>query len=75
MESYSIRDARDHLETLIEDARQGKTVLILDEHEHAVRLVPVAVTSKPRKGGSARGQIKMAEDFDAPLADFDDYME
>jgi uncharacterized protein (DUF433 family) len=29
---------------------------------------------KPRQFGSARGQIRMAEDFDAPLDDFEDYM-
>lgn len=74
MERYSLRDAQDHLQKLIEDAQHGKTVLILDEHERAVQLVPVA-TTKPRKAGSARGQIKMAADFDAPLSDFDEYTE
>lgn len=32
-------------------------------------------TQKPRpQFGSARGLIRMAEDFDEPLADFEDYM-
>lgn len=29
---------------------------------------------QPRKAGSAEGQVKMADDFDAPLPDFDEYM-
>jgi antitoxin (DNA-binding transcriptional repressor) of toxin-antitoxin stability system len=68
MQRYSLRDAQDQLPKLIEDAQQGATILILDENEQAVQLVPVA-TAKPRKAGSARGQIKIAPDFDAPLSD------
>jgi len=73
MERYSLREAQDHLAQLISDARQGKTVLILDDDEGAVQLVPVTATPKPRKAGSARGKIKMAADFDAPLSDFDEH--
>jgi antitoxin (DNA-binding transcriptional repressor) of toxin-antitoxin stability system len=69
MDRYSLRDAQAHLQQLIDDARQGKTVLILDENEQAVQLVPVATAQKPRKAGSARGLIKMSDDFDAPLTD------
>jgi len=29
--------------------------------------------SEPRQPGSARGQISIADDFDAPLNDFDQY--
>jgi Protein of unknown function (DUF2281) len=32
-------------------------------------------TSKRRQSGSAKGQIWMAPDFDAPLEDFQEYME
>lgn len=74
MERYTLHDAEGQLAKLIEDARQGKTVLILDESEQAVQLVPVAI-AKPRKAGSARGQIRMSPDFDAPLPDFDEYIE
>jgi antitoxin (DNA-binding transcriptional repressor) of toxin-antitoxin stability system len=75
MEQYSLRDAQHHLKKLIDDAQHGKTILILDENDRAVQLVPVGTGIKPRKAGSARGQIKMADDFDAPLSDFGEYME
>lgn len=64
MERYSLRDAQDHLQKLIDDAQHRKTVLILDDSNQAVQLIPVNVASKPRKAGSARGQIRMADDFD-----------
>jgi antitoxin (DNA-binding transcriptional repressor) of toxin-antitoxin stability system len=74
-QQYSLRDAQDRLKKLVDDAQHGKTVLILDENDRAVQLVPVVATAKPRKAGSARGQIKMTSDFDAPLSDFGEYME
>lgn len=74
MERYSLRDAQDHLKKLINDAQGGKVVLILDENDRAVQLVPVADAARSRKAGSARGQIRISADFDAPLSDFDEYM-
>lgn len=75
MERYSVREAQDYLPKLISDARHGKTILIMGEDDQVVQLVPVPTPPKLRKAGSARGLIKMASDFDAPLADFDEYME
>lgn len=75
MEQYSLRDAQDHLKKLLDDAQHGRTVVILDEDNRAVQLVPVVANAMPRKAGSARGMIRMAPDFEAPLSDFDEYME
>ncbi len=33
----------------------------------------MSVNTQPRVPGSARGQVRMADDFDAPLSDFGDY--
>lgn len=73
MEQYSLQEAQDHLKELITNAQQGKTIVILDENNQAVRLVPLNTMSKPRKAGSAKGLIKMADDFDTQLSDFDEY--
>lgn len=75
MERYSVQEAQEHLPQLITDAQQGKTIFILDEDEKAVQLVPVPVIPKPRQAGSARGLVKMAPDFDAPLTDFGEYLD
>ena len=74
MERYSLKDAQNHLQELIDEAQDGKVILIEDEHERIVQLVPYTQYG-PRKAGSARGQIKMAANFDAPIADFDEYVE
>lgn len=73
MERYSLRDAQANLEKLIDDAQQGRTVLIMDEQQRAVRLVPVTESqgAGSRLAGSTKGLIWMPEDFDAPLPDFD----
>ncbi|MEM6530371.1 MAG: DUF2281 domain-containing protein [Chloroflexota bacterium] len=76
MNQYSLKDAQEHLKQLIDDAQNGKTVVITVEDNRAVKLVPVTepIVRKPRQAGSARGKIWMADDFDAPLSDFDEYM-
>jgi antitoxin (DNA-binding transcriptional repressor) of toxin-antitoxin stability system len=75
MEQYSLQDAQAQLQHLIDQARQGKKVYILDDNQQAVALIPVPQTRKPRRAGSARGRIRMSDDFDAPLSDFDAYTE
>jgi antitoxin (DNA-binding transcriptional repressor) of toxin-antitoxin stability system len=49
-------------------------VLITRDDEQAVQLVPVARAKRRRKAGSAQGLIVMSDDFDAPLADFEEYI-
>ena len=73
MKRYSLRTAESSLRDLFYDARQGRTIVIFDEEGREVELVaPPKVTPQPLKAGSARGLIKMAEDFDEPLEDFAD---
>lgn len=73
---YTLSDAQHHLSELIANAVKGETILIQSEDNILVQLVPIKKSSqKPREPGSARGQIKMAEDFDAPLTDFNEYIE
>jgi antitoxin (DNA-binding transcriptional repressor) of toxin-antitoxin stability system len=49
-------------------------VVIARDNKPVARLVPLAGHGQTRVPGSAKGQIlKIAADFDAPLADFKDY--
>jgi len=71
MKRYSLLTAESSFRDLFYDARQGGTVVIFDEGGHEVELVATPkVIPQPLKAGSARGLIKMAEDFDEPLEDF-----
>lgn len=62
------------LENLIDAALRGEPVFIECDDKALVQLVPLKQKFHPRKAGSAKGLIKMSDDFDAPLDDFAEYM-
>ena len=76
MKNYTVESAIENFEELMEQAQQGLTVYIIGtdgrEYELVLKRMPV---NKPRKPGSARGRVKIADDFDAPLPQFEPYME
>jgi antitoxin (DNA-binding transcriptional repressor) of toxin-antitoxin stability system len=60
----------------VDRALGGDDVVITREDHAAVRLVPVdngGATSRPIVGAAKGTVLFMADDFDAPLDDFDDY--
>jgi antitoxin (DNA-binding transcriptional repressor) of toxin-antitoxin stability system len=75
MQQIPLLEAAEHLPELAEAAINGETVVIMLDSERSVQIVPVESKRRvPRKAGSAAGQITFADDFDAPLPDFDEYM-
>lgn len=46
---------------------------VLDFVQFLERKHQASALRQPRQPGSARGQVWIAEDFDAPLSDFQDY--
>jgi antitoxin (DNA-binding transcriptional repressor) of toxin-antitoxin stability system len=75
MQRVSLDEAKTRLQDLVDAALRGETVSIAVDDDRAVQLVPTVRRRRQRKFGSARGQIWMADDFDAPLEDFKEYME
>ena len=80
MTQVTLDEAKEQLPALIEAALDGEEVLIT-RNGKAVRLVPQETageqSDQPRpRFGSAKGLITyIADDFDAPLEDFKEYME
>jgi antitoxin (DNA-binding transcriptional repressor) of toxin-antitoxin stability system len=74
MEAFSLEEAQNRLDDLVQDALQGKAVYIQLNDQQIVQLVPLPTKRQARKMGSARNLITMSPDFDAPLSDFDEYM-
>lgn len=72
MLTIPIDEAQARLPELFREAARGSDVVITGEDGAAIRLVPVQVHGQPRFG-SARGLFTMADDFDAPLEDFEPY--
>lgn len=80
MIQVTMDEAKDKLPDLVAAVRQGETVFIETGEEgntDAIQLVAVPRRARrPRRAGSAKGLILyMADDFDAPLEDFREYME
>ena len=69
----NIAEAKARLSELVDRAARGEEVLIARDHKPVARLVPAGRAPGPRKPGSARGQVRMAEDFYDVPPDFDDY--
>ena len=64
-------EAATQLPRLLEEVRRGKEFVITQDSQPLARLSPVTL---PRQPGSARGILTyVAEDFDAPLDDFQEY--
>lgn len=67
-------EAQKNLPELVQSAIEGDEVIIwLNDKKH-VQLIPVAHPKRNAKFGSAKGLIHIADDFDAPLEDFNEYM-
>jgi len=66
MQLANIHLAKTQLSQLISRALAGEEVIIARAGEPLVRLVPVQQDTSPRRGGQFRGQIWIADDFDAP---------
>lgn len=70
----TLDEARLHLLDLIEAAIKGDEVVIIKNNQQAVRLVPVEPARRKPRFGSAADLVTVADDFDAPLDDFREYM-
>ena len=62
------------LRELVEEATRSGEVVLTSEGEAVAKIVPLRATRAPRKPGSARGLIHMADDFDETPEDFREYM-
>jgi prevent-host-death family protein len=73
--TVNIHAAKTHFSQLLERVARGEEVVIAKAGKPVARLVPIEPAAEPRRPGSARGQGRVSDDFDAPmpegfLADF-----
>ena len=76
MLQVTIHEAKTHLSKLIQKALAGEEVIIAKGKQPLVKLVVLPEARPQRRIGGAKGMITfIADDFEAPLEDFQDYME
>lgn len=75
MHLVTIHEAKTNLSRLIQAALAGEEVVIAKGKQPLVKLVVMPELRQQRRIGGAEGIILfMADDFDAPLEDFSEYM-
>lgn len=63
----NIYEAKTQLSKLVDEAAAGREVVIAKAGVPRARLVPLAAPRRRRRPGGAKGRIRIAADFDAPL--------
>ena len=70
---YRKRWGSSRLAELFEETANDEEVIITQDDGSAFQIVPLGQTKPQPTFGSAKGLIKMSEDFDEPLEDFKGY--
>src|SRR3954471_17850438 len=75
--TVSLEEARARLAELIDRVAPGDEIVITRQNEQVAKLIPQPQPPRtPRRPGTLKDAILyMADDFDAPLDDFKEYME
>jgi prevent-host-death family protein len=74
MYQVNIHEAKTHFSKLLRDVQNGNEVIIAKGNKPIAKLVSIQKSNRKRKIGTAKGKVRIADDFDAPLDDFKDYM-
>jgi prevent-host-death family protein len=72
--AIDVSHAQARLPELVQQAARGEDVILTEGGEPIARIIPIQRAHERREFGSARGLIHMADDFDAPLDDFREYI-
>lgn len=73
--AVDVKDLESRALELVDQAAGGEEVVLTRNGEPIAKLIPFTGTRPvKRRAGSAKGLIEMADDFDAPLEDFREYM-
>jgi antitoxin (DNA-binding transcriptional repressor) of toxin-antitoxin stability system len=76
MPTVTIKQAQAHLPERIQHLNIGDELVITENNLPVARLARTEPKQLwPCRAGSAKGRVRMAADFDAPLPDFVEYSE
>jgi prevent-host-death family protein len=75
MTVVNIHEAKTHLSRLLRRISRGEEIVIARSGKPVAKIVPFGSPEGGRHLGRDAGRIILADDFDAPIEDFQDYME
>ena len=75
MLQVNVHEAKTHLSKLIQKVVDGEEVIIARGNQPIIKLVLIEKLKPKRRLGTAKGKIKISDDFDEPLEDFEEYMQ
>ncbi len=64
---YNLYEAKTSLSRLVDRAANGEEIILSKAGKPMAKLVPFHRPAAPRQPGGWEGQIRISEDFDAPL--------
>lgn len=74
MQVIDVEEAKTSLGDLLDAAIRGQEIILTRDAKPVAKLIPL-VQRRPRpQFGSAKGLVHIADDFDTPLSDFDEYV-
>ena len=73
MLQMNVHEAKTNLSKLIQKVVDGEEVVIAKGNLPIIKLVLIENLKPQRRLGTAKGKIKISNDFDAPLEDFKEY--
>ena len=76
MTNITLEQAQARLPEIVRQLQPGEEITITDQEQPLAQVRRIPRTSWPCKAGSAKNSIlRIAPDFDAPLDEFQEYME
>jgi prevent-host-death family protein len=74
MQNIDINQAKKRLSELVEKTISGDEIIITKAGQPIAKLIGIPKRDKKRQFGTAKGLIKISDDFDKPLEDLQEYM-
>ena len=75
MYRIDLEKAKAQISSLLQTALDGEEIVITQNEQPVLKLVPISAIKPRRQSGSAKGLITMSDNFDEPLEDFAEYMQ
>ena len=74
MKTFTLEEAKQDLDKVLEHADEGGTVILIGDDDKAYRLVSTIIPKKgPRQAGRLKGKVKITDEFYEPLPEFEPY--